>query len=195
MQYIIGLDISTAVVGITILDENKTLIFAHAIETDPEHGFWQKMDQIEQEITIMIKPFVGQIKAVYVEQDLQMFRPGLSSAATLTTLSKANGIVSYMVRNIAGVDPNSLNVNAARASVGLKIIRKTKLNPNPPPTKAQVVAWVHKKERMMPWQYKTMKSGSRKGQQVEKKCNEDIADSYVIALAGVVCSLDQKANS
>jgi len=184
MQHIIGLDISTAVVGITILDKNKKLIFIGAIETSSKHNFWQKMDQIEQEITTIIKPFVGLIRAIYVEQDLQKFRPGLSSASTLTTLSKANGIVSYIVRQITGIDPEPLNVNAARKLIGLKIVRKSRLNPNPPKTKLQVITWVRKKERMIPWQYKTMKSGPRKGQQVEKKCNEDIADSYVVALAG-----------
>lgn len=188
MQHIIGLDISTSVVGITILDTNKKLIFADAIETDAKHSFWQKMDHIEHEMVSILKPFVERIAAVYVEQDLQKFRPGLSSASTLTTLSKANGIVSYIVRRITGVDVEPLNVNAARKLIGLKIVRKTKLNPNPPTTKAQVIAWVRKKERTVPWQYKVMKSGPRKGMQVEKKCNEDIADSYVIALAGASLS-------
>ena len=184
MQYIIGLDISTSVVGITIIDTNKALILADAIETPATCDFWQKMDYVEKEIIAILKPFVGMISAIYAEQDLQMFRPGLSSAATLTTLSKANGIVSYIVRRVTGINVEPLNVNAARKLVGLTIQRKTRQNPAPPATKAQVIAWVRKKERTIPWQYKTMKSGPRKDQQVEKKCNEDIADSYVIAIAG-----------
>lgn len=184
MKYVIGLDASTAVVGITVLDENKKLIYAGAIETLAKHNFWEKMDYIDNALAPILHPFIGSIAAIYVEQDLQKFRPGLSSAKTLTTLSKANGIICYLVRKRTGIDVEPLNVNAARKSIGLAIIKKNKFNPNPPKTKAQVIAWVKKKERLIPWQTKVMKSGPRKGQVVEKKCNEDIADSYVIALAG-----------
>jgi len=188
MQYVIGLDASTAVVGITILDENKKLIYAGAIETSPKQNFWEKMDYIGAELVPILKPFIGRIKAIYVEQDLQKFRPGLSSAATLTTLSKANGIICYLVRKLTSVDVEPLNVIAARGAIGLKVVKKSKKNPAPPKTKAQVIAWVKKKERLIPWQTKVMKSGPRKGLTVDKKCNEDIADSYVIALAGLKIS-------
>ena len=63
---------------------------------------------------------------MFIEENLQAFRPGLSSAKTLLTLARFNGIVGYLAQQEFFCEPIYINVNVARKSVGLKIIRKSK---------------------------------------------------------------------
>ena len=93
-------------------------------------------------------------------------------------------MISY---EIFSVEPEHLNVNAARKSLGLKILSKKKGGAD---TKLQVLEWVkrHLEEEgsSVEWPLKTLKSGPRKGQVVlEPKCY-DMADAYVIAAASIV---------
>ena len=57
---------------------------------------------------------------------MQAFRPGLSSAKTLFKLARFNGIVCYIITRDFGIDPDLINVNVARKSVGIKILSKKK---------------------------------------------------------------------
>jgi len=185
MKYVIGLDISTSVVGVVVLDTAQRLILAEAIVTKPSDTFWQKADLVRAELMRVLSPFAGMIKGVYVEENLQRFRPGFTSASVLMTLAKMNGLVSYFARQILNLDPIDINVNNARKTIGCKIIKKTKANPSPLPTKEQVIRWTTAKEPTFPWKHKILKSGPRKGQKVMLKCCEDMADAYIIAKAGL----------
>lgn len=122
------------------------------------------------------------IDKVYIEENLQAFRPGLSSAKTLLTLARFNGIVSYIAQEEFYCTPEFLNVNVARKSVGLKIISKRK---GGAPTKEQVLEWVSQQVKF-DWPKKTLKSGPRKGLEIFEPGCYDVADAYVIAQAGTI---------
>ncbi len=79
-----------------------------------------------------------QIDNVAVEENLQAFRPGLSSAKTLMTLAQFNGVVRWICHERLDVPVVSINVNAARKNVGLKIKKKDKTRT----TKEKVLDWV-----------------------------------------------------
>jgi|3_EtaG_2_1085321.scaffolds.fasta_scaffold47071_2 Holliday junction resolvasome RuvABC endonuclease subunit len=180
---ILGLDISTSCTGFCVVNEENKVIFLDYENFKGCKDFWEKTDRIEEKIIRIlaeIKP-LGKIEKVFVEESLQKFRPGLSSAKTLTTLSKFNGIVCHLVRRQTGCSPNYLNVNTARKLVGLKIERGKD-------TKEQVFEWVKSDVYMhaQVWQKKKMKSGPRKGLEILDPVCYDMADAYVISKAGLV---------
>lgn len=120
------------------------------------------------------------IEKVYIEENLQAFRPGFSSAKTLLTLARFNGIVGYIAQQEFLCAPEYINVNVARKTVGLKIISKKK---GGKPTKEQVLDWVAS-QVVFEWPQKILKSGPRKGTQILEPGCFDAADAYVIASAG-----------
>ena len=106
----------------------------------------------------------------------------MSSAKTLATLARFNGIVSYLSQSVFEAEPIFLNVNNARKSVGLKIIRKSKGGKD---TKLQVFDWVQS-QLEYDWPKKTLKSGPRKGVTILDPVCYDMADAYVISRAGLM---------
>ena len=125
------------------------------------------------------------IDRVCIEENLQTFKTGLSSAKTLASLARFNGIVSYLSQKVYGISPEFLNVNSARKSVGIKLIKKRQ---GGKPTKEQVFDWVtqdlENSGKPQQWPMKTMKSGPRKGQVILDPQTYDMTDAYVIARAG-----------
>ena len=66
------------------------------------------------------------IDAVHIEQSLQSFRSGFSSAKTLSTLSRFNGIVSWLCYSIFGLIPEYVAATTARKTVGITVPRGKK---------------------------------------------------------------------
>ena len=115
----------------------------------------------------------------------------MSSAQTLSTLARFNGIVSLLAFQVTGLEPIHANVNAVRKTIGLKLISKKK---GGKPTKEQVLDWVHLNVQNnanvnYEWPTKTLKSGPRKGQDILDPQCYDMADAYVMALYG--CNFEQ----
>ena len=123
------------------------------------------------------------IATVAVEENLQAFRPGFSSAKTICTLARFNGMVSLVANDLTNIDPEYINVNHARKSVGLKIRKK-----DPVSTKDQVWIWVKSQPQWkdFDWPMKTLKSGKRKGLVIPHECCYDISDAFVIGKSCVV---------
>jgi hypothetical protein len=119
------------------------------------------------------------IEKVYIEENLQAFRPGLSSAKTLLTLARFNGIISYICSQEYFLEPEMINVNRARKVLDIKIDRKSDKS-----TKEQILEWTLNRVDY-PWPTKTLKSGPRKGQVILDSSCYDTADAYVIVAAGI----------
>tara|TARA_B100000214_G_C23941942_1_gene616136 strand:- start:300 stop:833 length:534 start_codon:yes stop_codon:yes gene_type:complete len=172
-----GLDISTSCIGICVKDTESDKTFFYYFK--PRGANW--MEKAINVKAYLHKLFIDhEIDKVYVEENLQAFRRGLSSAKTLMALARFNGVVSFMIKDIFGIEPEFLNVNAARKSLDIKIDRKSSKN-----TKEQILEWVDS-EINYEWPTKKLKSGPRKGQVVLEDFVYDMADAYVIARAGLV---------
>ncbi len=181
---ILGLDISTSCTGLTILDSDKNLIFCDYIDTSKFKSMYEKAAQIKKMFCKLNLDF--EIKHIFVEENLQKFRPGFSSAKTLTTLSKFNGVVCYIANESfkhLHSHPVNINVINARKSLGMKIEREKKCGVS---TKEQVLRWVSTDCSKIKWPTKILKSGPRKGKEVYIPACYDMADSYVIASSGLV---------
>ena len=180
---ILGLDVSTSCTGYSLIDQQGNFIDAGYIDLKKIKDFWEKADEIKRRLKFISREF--EIKSIFVEENLQMFRPGLSSARTLSTLARFNGIVCFIARDVVGKDPISINVNHARKSLGIKVIRKKDGGKG---TKEQILDWVSEelKQENYPWPTKILKSGHRKGNQVPEPGCYDIADAWVISKAGFI---------
>lgn len=180
MNVILGLDVSTSCVGWCVLRASDgSLVDAGHIALKDIRCMFSKAQKTREDLATLVSHY--DVEAIAVEENLQAFRPGFSSAKTLITLARFNGIVSWLSYECANLQPDFINVNHARKSVGLKINRKSSLS-----TKEQVFEW--SKENGMgdfPWPTKTLKSGPRKGHVIFDDCCYDISDAFVIARAYV----------
>jgi hypothetical protein len=181
--YILGLDISTAITGYCVLHISDalevSLADAGAIVTSKEKNIYNKAVVARTRLVELAK--VYDLNGIFVEENLQAFRRGFSSAKTISTLARFNGIVSFLAEDIFSIPATMLNVNTARSKVGLKIDRKSTDT-----VKEQALDWVVKNDVFVnfEWPKKTLKSGPRKGTTISAPQCFDIADAAIIALAG-----------
>ena len=173
---LLSLDISTSCTGFCLFNENDFVVTGY-INLSKHKGLFAEAQEVKNRILVLSKDY--QIDKVVIEENLQAFRPGFSSAKTLMTLAQFNGVVSWICYEILSVPVIALNVNSARKIVGLKIDRKNKEKN----TKQQVLEWVSIDLPEIEWPTKILKSGPNKG--CIRVCNEayDMADAYVIGKA------------
>lgn len=121
---ILGLDISTSITGATVLDEEGNLLFCEAWDTRNKKKFpslYEKATFVKKNLFELDKRF--DVGYIYIEQSLQSFRSGFSSAKTLSTLSRFNGIVSWLCWDIFNLEPEMLSATSARKTAGVSIKR------------------------------------------------------------------------
>lgn len=181
---ILGLDISTAVTGVSVLDAEGNLLLLDFVDTRKFKSIFETADAIEKKLADVAS--MGKFDMLCIEQSLQRFRPGFSSAATLMTLAKINGIVSYVARDKLGVDPIYIDVTAARKKMGIKIEKaKTKQQRRDTRwTKRQVFSQVtaaHSQLSKISWP--TTKQTKRHKSRL-KDCCFDMIDAYVVSYVG-----------
>jgi len=172
---LLSLDISTSCTGYCIFDEHGDLLESNAIVLNKIKDFFKKVKKVENTLNNLVEKY--DISSVAIEESLQSFRPGLSSAKTLFTLSKFNGIIQFLCYNY-GIKIYKYNVNTARKLTGIKIDRKKEKS-----TKDQVVEQVLKLNSDIFLPTKILKSGPRKGKEVYENYSYDIADAYVVGKA------------
>lgn len=134
MGNVLGLDISTTYTGIALIDERMTerglhdgsnIIDLDHIDFKGCDSFWDKARRVRDYFNDK-RANVEQWKNIdrlFVEQSLQSFRPGLSSASTIVTLAKFNGLVSFFAMEAFGKEPVYVAANTARKACGIKLVR------------------------------------------------------------------------
>jgi len=168
---ILGLDVSTSITGYTIVDNGK-IILNGAWDTRKYKNFFDKVVHVRDGLEIIRKEYGTRITAVYIEQSLQSFRSGFSSAKTLSTLSRFNGIVSWLVFDQYKITPEYLAATSARKLCGIKVPRGQK-------AKQVVLNFLVDNEPAFVLEY--TRNGNPKPECYDK------ADSIVIAKAGAIC--------
>ena len=163
---ILGLDISTSITGATVIDDKGNVVFCEAWDTRKIKSFFDKATAIRHRLMDVRVDFP--INKIVIEQSLQMFRAGFSSAKTLTLLSKFNGVVSWLCYDIFGIPPEYVSASSARKQAGIKVPRGTK---------AKEVVLEYVKKTIPNFKYELTKAGN------PKPGTYDRADSIVLALA------------
>tara|TARA_R110002020_G_scaffold253693_2_gene467357 strand:+ start:122 stop:652 length:531 start_codon:yes stop_codon:yes gene_type:complete len=164
---ILGLDISTSITGITILDKDCKILYNDALDTRKYKSMFVKARNLQEKLKEIKKNY--KINNIYIEKSLQSFRSGFSSAKTLSTLSAFNGIVSWMCFNIFKIEPEYIAAPSARKLCGIKIPKGQK-------AKQVVIKFLLDNEPSFVVEY--TKFGNPKPKYF------DMADSIIIAKAG-----------
>jgi len=169
---ILGLDISTTLVGVAILNNDGKLIRSEGWDISKISDLFEKVETIGAELYGIRSEF--KITNVFIETALKKFLPGKSRADTIIKLAKFNGIVSWLCFECFEIRPTYINVNTARSLYGLSFPRSTK----GPKRKKMVIEAVIEKEKTA-FKYEMARGGRN-----YKKGTDDRADAVVIARAG-----------
>ncbi len=175
----IGWDISTSCTGICVLDSKtgELVKLTHKKLTKWKDEYEKADNFLSDWIESDWK-----VRRIYIEEAAKKFTPGFSSADTIMTLGRFNGILSYLGYQLFGVKPIMVNVRSARAKLGIKIDYKDKSSS----TKDKVFLTVRTLNPDFPWIMHEAKTGKFKGQMVYDKVNEDMCDSWVLCRAGML---------
>jgi len=172
---ILALDVSTTTIGVAIID-NKKVIEIEAIELKKTKDLLDKIVFVEDwfNTSPLLKKYKKKIKEVRIEQFLQNFRRGFSSAATITKLAGFNTAIQYLVYVKLSLRPNMVSSNTARSSIGINLDKSRD-------TKEQICEFVHEHHIKLP--RKILKVGKNKGKETWADYANDIADAVVIGLS------------
>jgi len=160
---ILGLDISTSIVGVCVLQDNK-VVHAGYIDLRKVGDFFAKAEKVDEYLQALEFP----IEHIFIEQALMFFRRGGSTAKTMAVLQRFNGVVSWLSHKQFDIHPEYVTPIGARSKCGIKV---------PKGKKAKDVVMEHFiKSKEFEIDY------TRYGN-VQKYCY-DMADAIVVARAG-----------
>tara|TARA_R100001082_G_C4333620_1_gene146830 strand:+ start:485 stop:1018 length:534 start_codon:yes stop_codon:yes gene_type:complete len=176
---ILGLDVSTSVTGVSIIDKNGELIYCEAWRTDKKGlSFYKKLGLIKEKLCYVKSQFP--IEKIYVEEPLGMFASGRSSAQVISKIQRFNGATCWILKELFDLEPKYINASTARKLCGITIRRGQK-------AKLIVLQHVIENEKEFNVEY-TQRGNPLKG-------TYDRADSIVIAKAGLLLSKNNNKNS
>ena len=184
---ILGIDISTSITGFAVIAEGE-LVFYDSIDLRKYKNIFDKTIAIKEKLLDLYEMYqcdnenrlrVGgseyPIEHIYIEQSLHMFMGGKSSAKTLSTLTRFNGIVSWLAFELFEIRPEFIGASSARKQAGLKVPRGQK---------AKEVVLQHLLNTEPAFHIEYTKHGNPKPESYDR------ADAIIIAKAGYV--LEQK---
>ena len=164
--------------GITVLNNDGVTVLCDVWDLRKYKGFFNKVAYAKSRIKEL--KLTHEIERIYVEESLQSFRSGFSSAQTLSTLAKFNGTLSWLCWEVFNIEPEYINASTARKLYGVKVPRGQK-------AKEVVLKKVLDTEPNFSITY--TKHGNPKPGTYDK------ADSLVIAKAGYEICIKKKAES
>jgi hypothetical protein len=169
MQITLGLDISTSITGATVIQDGKILktCFWDTRNKKRFPTIYDKARFVKSQLEDLLSNY--KICHIYIEQSLHSFRSGFSSAQTLSTLSRFNGIVSWICWELFKINPEMIAATSARKQAGVGIKRGDN-------AKEKVLQFVLDNYPAIAIEY--TKHGN------PKPGTLDMCDSIVIALAG-----------
>ena len=170
---ILGLDVSTSIVGVCVYDDRKEkIIKTDYIDLRKVGSFLEKAQVVENYIKNDLSD--EKIDYVFIEEALMFFRRGGSTAKTMSVLQRFNGIVSWLCFKNLEIEPRYVTPISARTRCGIRVPRGKK---------AKEVVMEHFIETKE-FQIEYTRYGN-----VQKYCY-DIADAVVVAKAGSKIMLD-----
>jgi hypothetical protein len=175
-----GLDISSSVTGVVLLDTNGNLLFmGHvSLPSTKYKNLFEKADATIDWIKTNLPQDI-KIRRIFVEQNAKGYSAGFSSADTLFILAKINVLVSYLVHKQYGAEVIDVHVTSARSMLGFKNKKAVKI-----PVKEKVRDFILTAYPHLPFETRVVKVGKKKGQLVPAEGIADEIDAFVIAKGG-----------
>jgi len=132
---IMGLDVSTSRIGWAIVDKDGEYVDSDFFKTKPKTPLEERAEALEQKV---LEPLFAkyQISEVRIEEPFSMFSGGKTTAKTMSSLQRFNGMVSLLAYQHLGKPPTLVGATTARSRCGIKVPRGTK-------AKVVVLEWVN----------------------------------------------------
>lgn len=118
---ILGLDISTSITGCAIVDNGGKLVYTNHIDIRKLDNIFFKAKEVRNTLSGIKQNY--EITKIVIEQPFVFFNSGGSSAKTMATLQRFNGMISWIVNEVFGVEPEYIGASEARKLCGIKIPR------------------------------------------------------------------------
>ena len=171
---ILGLDVSTSITGASVIGGDGSLLLNEAWDMRNKNKFpdlYAKAKHIQEMLWRIDDLHTIIPGGVFVEQPFMFFNSGGSTAKTMATLQRFNGMVCYMLRKLLGQQALLISPAKARGLVGLKIKRGEN-------TKQKVIEHVSK-SFPKDFEFELTRHGN------PKPGTDDRADAIVITWAGL----------
>ena len=178
---ILGIDVSTSITGFAVVAEDE-LVFYDSVDLRKKKGAFEKALLVKEKLMDLFEmyqcynnegPGWGDsdypINHIYIEQPFTFFNSGGSSAKTMATLQKFNGIVSWIVYELFELEPQYVTAMEARKLCGIKVPRGQK---------AKKVVLEHLLETEAAFKIEYTSHGNPKPESYDR------ADAIVVAKAG-----------
>jgi hypothetical protein len=182
---LMGVDLSTTVLGVTLLDIDTKKIIDITYHTFEKGPLLEKAVQLKGIMNEYISSF--KIKHFCIEERLKSFQAGQSNMESLGKLMAFNFYCQTIFHN-SKITIHEISVSTARKLVlnGFHTIARSLKTLKGQKQKEVAFEWVVKilGEDMFP--KKVMKSGKKKGQSVFIDEARDMADSWIVASAGLI---------
>lgn len=127
---ILGLDVSTSCTGWAVVNKFNHLdglVAYGAIKLKSKKlvDMLDKADEMERQLQIICETY--DITEIYIEEILNKFAAGKSTAKVIATLAKFNGIVTYISKNVFKIKPKHIAFVTARSKIGIRAPKGSKM--------------------------------------------------------------------
>jgi hypothetical protein len=167
---ILGLDVSSSKIGIALLN-NDDIVISEVLKFKSSQSLEERAEQFERRMREIEELHV--IYDVFVEQPAMMFKGGKTTAHTMATLQRFNGMCCYVVNSVFEMEAELVNPLSARSVLGIKVPRKI-------PSKAKKKFIIDNITERFDGQFKY----NMTRQENPQPGTDDRADALVVALAG-----------
>ncbi len=172
---ILGVDVSTACCGWTVLYPDGRLLTFGYVQLKSEDDLYERLRRFIHQMQALKDELNYPIEHIYVEEPAKVYNAG-SSAHTMSILQRFNGMICAQLWYYFGKKPQLIEVKSARRMVGITIPRKmTRIE-----VKKLVLEYVKSQVTGCDLLSEQKKTGN------PKDYCYDVADSYVIAKAGLL---------
>lgn len=122
---VLGLDVSTTVVGYCVLDRQNEVLTRGHVSLEKVEGLWDKL----WEVSLVLKDLRSRFPelALICIEDAALRYGDRTTAKTIGMLIRFNAMVAVVVHNEwLGLEPTFVNPTSARKAVGVKLTTKKK---------------------------------------------------------------------
>ena len=179
---ILGLDISTSVVGIAMFNESYTLQELSYVKFKNGTNLFIKLDEFIEFFESKYND--TKINHIHIEEPLKAFKGKFSNADTIQKLTQMNSMISGYLYKKYRIQPLYFNVNTAR-SIVFPELKMPKSHPN---KKHLIWEAVMKAEPKVIWLYSSKNHALR-------DVNFDMCDAWVAGMASILMLIKQKTST
>lgn len=179
---ILGLDISTSVVGVSLFNDSYVLQELSYIKFKNGTNLFFKLKEFIDFFELKYNKL--NITHIHIEEPLKAFKGKFSNADTIQKLTQINAMISGYLYIKYNIQPLYFNVNTAR-SIVFPDLHIPKSHPN---KKHLIWEAVMKAEPKITWLYSSKTHALR-------DVNFDMCDAWVAGMAGILMLIKQKKGS